>query len=99
MGTESETELIVTALYAAPSTKLEHERIGPLADGVKEQSKQAGEEAVEQTEQVAQETASVATKKTVEAVAEIKDTAHASAESDGHELSKADAIDRGRTAG
>jgi ElaB/YqjD/DUF883 family membrane-anchored ribosome-binding protein len=70
-----------------PSTKLEDERIGPLAEEVKQQLKQTGEAAVEQTKQVAQETASNAAEKAQEAFAEVKDTARQSAESHGQELS------------
>ncbi len=40
-----------------PSTKIEDERIGPVADQVKEQAKQTGQEALEHGKQIAQETA------------------------------------------
>ena len=71
-----------------PTTKVEDERIGPLADQVKEQVKQTGAEALEHGKQVAQETAEVASQKAQEAVAEIKDKAQDSAQSHAQELSE-----------
>jgi len=44
----------------APSTRLENERIGPIADDVKSTALEAGQEAFERGKQVAQETASAA---------------------------------------
>jgi ElaB/YqjD/DUF883 family membrane-anchored ribosome-binding protein len=52
----------------APSTRIEDERLGPVADQVKDQAKATGQEALEQGKQVAQETASVAADKAQEAV-------------------------------
>jgi gas vesicle protein len=43
-----------------PSTRVEHERLGPMADQVKEQAKQTGQEALDRGKQVAQETAQTA---------------------------------------
>jgi hypothetical protein len=40
-----------------PSTRIEDERIGPLADQVKEKAKETGQEAMERGKQVAQEAA------------------------------------------
>ena len=45
-----------------PSTKVEDERLGPVADEVKEQVKQTGQEAVEHGKQIAQDTVQTATK-------------------------------------
>jgi gas vesicle protein len=64
-----------------PSTKLEDERIGPMADQVKEQAKQTGQEALQHGKQIAQETAETASEKAQEAVAEVKDKAQESAQS------------------
>jgi len=43
-----------------PSTRIEDEKIGPLADQVKQQAKETGQEAVERGKQVAQEAAEAA---------------------------------------
>ena len=42
---------------AAPTTRVEDEKIGPLADEVKDRAKETGQEALEHGKQVAQETA------------------------------------------
>jgi gas vesicle protein len=42
---------------ALPGTRVEDERIGPVADQVKEKAKETGEEALERGKQVAQQTA------------------------------------------
>ena len=49
-----------------PSSRIEDERIGRVADQVKEQARQTGQEALERGKEVAQETASVATQKAQE---------------------------------
>ena len=59
----------------APRTRVEDERIGPLADQVKEQAKETGQEAVERGKQVAAQTAEAA-----------KETAQESAQQQGSEL-------------
>jgi len=59
----------------APRTRVEDEKIGPLADQVKEQARQTGQEAVERGKQVAQETAEAA-----------KEKAQQSAQQQGSEL-------------
>ena len=46
---------------ALPKTQLEDERLGPIADDVKEMAKDTGQEALERGKQVAQDTASAAT--------------------------------------
>jgi gas vesicle protein len=71
-----------------PSTKIEDEQIGPMADQVKEQAKQTGHEALEHGKQVAQETAETATQKAQEAVAEVKDTAQDSAQTHAHDMTE-----------
>ena len=58
-----------------PSTRIEDERIGPVADQVKERAKETGQEAVERGKQVAQEAAQSAT-----------ETAKESAQQHGEEL-------------
>jgi gas vesicle protein len=71
-----------------PGTKIEDERIGPVADQVKEQAKQTGEEALQQGKQIAQETAETATQKAQEAVADVKDKAQDSARSHAQDLAE-----------
>jgi gas vesicle protein len=67
-----------------PSSRIEDERIGPLADEVKEQAKQSGEDALEHGKQIAQETATIATHKAQESgqahTQEMSDSAKQSAE-------------------
>jgi hypothetical protein len=60
---------------AVPSTRVEDERLGPVADQVKEKVKETGQEAVERGRQVAQEVASTAA-----------DTAKQSAQEHGQDL-------------
>jgi len=43
-----------------PSTRVENERLGPMADQVKEQAKETGQEAMERGKQVAQQAAETA---------------------------------------
>jgi gas vesicle protein len=63
-----------------PSTRVEDERLGPVADQVKEQAKQTGQEALEQGKQVVRETAETASEKAQEALGEVKDRAQQSAQ-------------------
>ena len=46
---------------AVPSTRVEDERLGPVADQVKDKVKETGQEALDRGKQVAQEVASTAT--------------------------------------
>jgi gas vesicle protein len=70
-----------------PGTRVEDERIGPVADQLKEQAKHTGEAAVEHGKQIAQETAETAAGKVQETVAELKDKAKDSTQSHAEELS------------
>jgi gas vesicle protein len=70
-----------------PSTKIEDERLGPVAEQVKDQARHTGQEALEHGKQIAQETAETAAQKAQEAVAEVKDKAQESAQDHAHELS------------
>ncbi len=67
-----------------PSTRIEDERVGPVAEQVKEQARQTGQEALEHGRQVAQETAS----KVQEAAAEVGEAAKESAQTHAQELSE-----------
>ena len=67
-----------------PSTKVEDEKLGPMADQVKERAKETGQEAVERGKQVAQDAAQSA-KETVQEsgqqqAEELRDTAQQKAE-------------------
>ena len=80
----------------APHTKIEDERIGPLADEVRHQAQQTAQEAVEHGRQVVQETASVAGEKAQEALGEIKQTAQERAGEHADEVSQSaqDSVER-----
>ena len=69
-----------------PSTKIEDERLGPISDQVKEQAKEAGQEAIEHGKQVAQETAEAVVEKVQDAIPEVKDAAQESAQQHAEEL-------------
>jgi gas vesicle protein len=69
-----------------PSTKVEDERIGTVADQVKEQARQTGQEAIEHGKQIAQDTAETAAQKAQEVASEVKDTAQESAQQHAEEL-------------
>jgi gas vesicle protein len=69
-----------------PSTEVENEQLGPLADQVKEQAKQTGQEALERGKQVAQETAQTATESAKRAASEVKEKAQESAQQQTEEL-------------
>ena len=62
---------------AVPSTRVEDEKLGPVADQVKDKVKETGQEALDRGKQVAQEVASTAT-----------DTAKQSAQEHGQELAE-----------
>jgi ElaB/YqjD/DUF883 family membrane-anchored ribosome-binding protein len=62
---------------AVPSTRVEDEKLGPVADQVKDKVKETGQEALDRGKQVAQEAASTAT-----------DSAKQSAQEHGQELAE-----------
>ena len=62
---------------AVPSTRVEDERLGPVADQVKEKVRETGQEAVDRGKQVAQDVASTAA-----------DTARSSAQDHGQQLAE-----------
>lgn len=70
-----------------PSTKVEDERIGPVADQIKEQAKQTGQEALEHGKQIAQETAQAATEGAKDAAQDVTQTAQEAAQQHGDQLS------------
>ena len=58
-----------------PSTRVEDERIGPLADDVKDRAKQTGQEALERGKQVAQDAAETAKESAQSHGEELRDSA------------------------
>jgi len=71
---------------AMPRTKLEDERVGPLADQVKQQARETGEEALEHGRQIAQETAASAQQATQHAMKEVREQVQESARGHAEEL-------------
>jgi gas vesicle protein len=69
-----------------PSTKVEDERVGPIADQVKEQARQTGQEALDHGKQIAQETAQTAMDSAKEAAQEVKQSAQQSAAEHGERV-------------
>lgn len=69
-----------------PSTRVENEKIGPVADQVKSQAQSTAQEALEHGKQVAQEVASTAQEHAQEAVQDVKSTAQQSAQEHGQEV-------------
>jgi hypothetical protein len=69
---------------AAPSTRVEDERLGPMADQVKDKVRETGQEALDRGKQVAQEVASsaadTARQRTQEQGQELADSARQSAQ-------------------
>ena len=69
-----------------PSTRVEDERLGHMADEVKGQVQQTAQEAVERGKQVAQETAQAASQSAKEAASDVKETAEQTAQHHADEL-------------
>ena len=69
-----------------PSTKVEDERLGPVADQAKEQAQQTAQEAIEHGKQVAQETAHAASQSAAQAASQVKDNVGQTAQAHAEEL-------------
>jgi gas vesicle protein len=69
-----------------PSTRVENEKIGPMAGQVREQAMQTGQEALEHGKQVAQEVASTVQEHAQQAKDEVKETAQQAAQHHGEQL-------------
>ena len=69
-----------------PSTKVENEKLGPVADQVKDQVKETGQEALERGKQVAQEVAGTAQEHVQQVAEDVKETAQQAAQQQGEEL-------------
>jgi ElaB/YqjD/DUF883 family membrane-anchored ribosome-binding protein len=80
---------------AVPSTQVEDEKLGPVADQVKDKVKETGQEALDRGKQVAQEVASTATdtakQRTQEHGQELADSARQSAQDVQGEVRQGDA--------
>jgi gas vesicle protein len=72
-----------------PSTRIENEKIGPIAGQVREQAMQTGQEALEHGKQVAQEVASTVQDHARQATDDVKQTAQQAAQEHGEQLKQA----------
>jgi gas vesicle protein len=69
-----------------PSTRVEKEKIGPMAGQIREQAMQTGQEALEHGKQVAQELASTVQDQARETTDEVKHTAQQAVQEHGEQL-------------
>lgn len=69
-----------------PSTRVEDEKLGPVADQVKEQARQTGQEALEHGKQVAQEVAATAQDSAQQVKEDVKETAQQAAREHGEQV-------------
>jgi gas vesicle protein len=77
-----------------PTTNVENQKLGPIADQAKEQVKQTGQEALEHGKQVAQDVASTAQDSVQQVKEDVKSTAQQSAQEHGQQVAET-AQDRG----
>lgn len=63
-----------------PSTRIEDEKVGPVADDVKHRAAETGQEALERGKQVAQDTAQAATESAQDAAQNVKESGREQAE-------------------
>jgi ElaB/YqjD/DUF883 family membrane-anchored ribosome-binding protein len=69
-----------------PSTRIEDEKVGPMADDVKHRAAETGQEALERGKQVAQDAAQAATESAQEAAENVKETVQESGREQAEEL-------------
>jgi hypothetical protein len=69
-----------------PSTRIEDEKIGPMADDVKQRAAETGQEALERGKQVAQDAAQAATDSAQDAAQNVKETAQESGREQAEEF-------------
>jgi len=69
-----------------PGTRMEREKIGPVAGQVREQAVQTGQEALEHGKEIAQEVASTVQEHAQQAAGEVKETAQQAAQEHGEQL-------------
>jgi uncharacterized protein DUF3618 len=71
---------------SVPSTEIEDERIGPMADQVKDKMRETSQEAIDRGKQVAQEVGQTAAQSAQEAAQRVAETAKQSGQEQGQEL-------------
>jgi hypothetical protein len=69
-----------------PSTRIEDERVGPMADEVKQRAAETGQEALERGKQVAQDAAEAASESAQEAAQNVKETVRESGRDQAQQL-------------
>ena len=69
-----------------PSTRVENDKIGPMADQFKDQVRETGQEALDRAQTVASEVAGTAKEAAQDAVGQVKETAQSSAQEQASEL-------------
>ena len=69
-----------------PETKVEHEKLGPMADQVKDQVQSTAQEALEHGKQVAQDVAETAQSSVQQVKEDVKETAQSSAQEHGQQV-------------
>ena len=69
-----------------PSTRIEDEKVGPMADDVKQRAAETGQEALERGKQVAQDAAQAATESAQDAAQNVKGTVQESGRERAEEL-------------
>ena len=69
-----------------PATDVENEKLGPVADQVKDQVKETGQEALDRGKQVAQEVAGTAQESVQQVADDVKETAQQAAQEHGEGL-------------
>jgi ElaB/YqjD/DUF883 family membrane-anchored ribosome-binding protein len=72
----------------APRTRVEDEKLGPVADQVKEQAKETGQEALERGKEVAQQAAATAKEQGQQAAQEVKDQTGQAARDQGQQVAQ-----------
>jgi ElaB/YqjD/DUF883 family membrane-anchored ribosome-binding protein len=70
-----------------PSTKIEDEKVGPVADEVKQRAAETGQEAIERGKQVAQDATQAATESAQDAAQNVKETVQESGREQAEEMS------------
>ncbi len=71
-----------------PSTNVENEKLGPVADQVKEQAKETGQQALERGKEVASQVADTAQEHVQQAKEDVKSTAQSAAQEQGQGLAQ-----------
>jgi hypothetical protein len=80
-----------------PSTRIEDERVGPVADEVRQRATETGQDALERGKQVAQDAAQAAGDSAQQAVENVKGTVQESAREQAEEIGSSDEGSEGQT--